>query len=327
MNTKKYLIIVSYVMIIVLFVFGSFTITLFSDRGVFEGINGKAISDGIFGQSLWKMDNAGNPINIVFMVGDVSEEHTDTMILVNYNHVTNNVNLLTIPRDTRVSYKDGTVHKINEAFHAGGYKSELLFRLLREMLGIDVNYYVYINIAAVKQTVDCLGGVEFDVPDDLDYDDPSQDLHIHLNKGRQLLDGDKAEQLLRFRKYNDGRVTEYYDGSDINRSKIQTRFIKEMINQKANLGNLTKINKLLNIVFKNLKTDLDMNEVLSLASALIRVKTEDINSFSLPGSGLYQNKLWYWMPDNEKISEMIGKYFIKGVPPPPVEIEAVSKNR
>lgn len=115
-----------------------------------------------------------------------------------------------------------------------------------------------------------LGGVYFDVPVDMKYDDPSQNLHINLKKGYQLLDGDKVEQLLRFRKPNGDRYTkelkEFYDGSDIKRTEMQMKFIKEFIKQKLKVQNIPKLNPVLNYAFQNVITNMTLSDALKMTS-------------------------------------------------------------
>ena len=82
---------------------------------------------------------------------------------------------------------------------------ELGFFIDMEKMVFDMGkYYVVISNNALVQLVDEIGGVEFDVPIDMNYDDSTQDLAIHLKKGVQKLNGEQAEGLVRFRKNNNG---------------------------------------------------------------------------------------------------------------------------
>ena len=103
---------------------------------------------------------------------------------------------MSIPRDTRVLI-DNKYRKINFAYPYGGI--ELAAGTVSELLDVNIKYYIFVDTFAFRIIVDLLGGVDIDVPVNLDYDDPTQDLHIHLKKGLQHLDGEHAEQYVRFR--------------------------------------------------------------------------------------------------------------------------------
>lgn len=194
------------------------------------------------------------PVNLLVLVGDVEEANTDTMFVANYNPSSESISVLSIPRDTRVKIKGSRVPKINSAYAAGGHGNEgcrYALSTVEKLLGIHLDHYVYLNISTIRNIIDKLGGVNFDVPDDLDYDDPTQDLHIHLKKGMQHLDGAKTEQLLRFRHYNNGKVTKYYDGSDLRRIDMQQAFLKELIKQKLNPGLILNLKDLIDFAARS----------------------------------------------------------------------------
>ena len=147
---------------------------------------------------------------------------TDVIFVVSFNSDTKKINLLSIPRDTKVKmtdemiesleernrgdfipYRDGQqgVCKINEvhAYAGEGYRNEFSMMMIEDLLGIKLDYYVKFTTETFKEVVDAIGGVDFEVADDMYYNDPEQGLYINLKAGYQHLDGDKAEQLVRFR--------------------------------------------------------------------------------------------------------------------------------
>jgi len=93
---------------------------------------------------------------------------------------------------------NGKYMKINALIGKGGEK--MVIDMVEDITGLPVDYYVTLNFKGFREIVDTLGGVEINVPFDMDYDDPYQNLHIHLKKGKQVLDGKKAEQFVRYRK-------------------------------------------------------------------------------------------------------------------------------
>ena len=105
------------------------------------------------------------------------------------------------------------------------------------MLGIPIDYYIKVNIKGFISLVDDLGGVDFYVPCDMDYDDPYQDLHIHYKQGQQKLNGQQAMEVARFRKNNDG--TGY---SDVGRTQTQQKLLVALAKKVLSWNSLTKIN-------------------------------------------------------------------------------------
>lgn len=265
---------------------------------IFDGLNGAKKND---------------PMNFLVLIGDKSSGNTDSMMVVNYNPDSKQISMVTIPRDTKVNIKRSTVPKINSAFAAGGRKHEgalYASEVVSDLTGITINYYVHVNISCIKEITDMLGGVNFDVPADLRYEDPTQNLHINLKKGYQLLDGDKVEQLLRFRKPDTSRYSsselkelrQFYDGSDLKRTEMQVRFIKEFIDQKVNIQYLPKYNSILNYAFKNIITNMTLTDALKLSSGAIKVKSESINSFRLDGEDKVISGGWYYVYNGKMIN-------------------------
>jgi len=106
-----------------------------------------------------------------------------------------------------------------------------LAELIKEIFDIEVHDYVRFNTEGFVQIVDLFGGVDINVPYDMHYDDIYQDLHIHINKGWNHLDGKKAEGFVRYRQSNDemGNIT--HSIGDYERKKNQINFIKAFIEQ------------------------------------------------------------------------------------------------
>ena len=169
---------------------------------------------------------------------NTSARRTDTMMLLNYNPRTDNIRVVSIPRDTLIEVEDAhdgngnTVPywKINAAYALGG--EEEVIEQVEDLLDITVNYLVEIDYAAFRNLIDAIGGVEMYIHRDMYYDDDAQNLHIHFNKGETvLLDGKKAEEFFRWRKNNDG--TGLADG-DLGRIKNQQKFISALIEKCTN---------------------------------------------------------------------------------------------
>mgnify|MGYP001152105147 CR=1 FL=1 len=222
--------------------------------------------------------------------------NTDTMILVTYDVPNGTVDCVNIPRDTmiNVSWK---IKKIN-AVYASSRGIEGLKEEMGYLTGIVPDFYVAVEWEAIGEIVKALGGVEFDVPYNMDYDDPYQDLHIHQKKGLRKLNGDDAMQVIRWRK-NNGKKDEI---GDTGRQKIQQDFLKAVAKQCLQIGNWTKISEFAKIFFNNVETDIPLNNLLWFAQKAMGVNMDNVNFYSLPGD----DQGWYYTPS---IGENLAYFF------------------
>ena len=176
---------------------------------------------------------------------DTSSGSTDTIILVSYDVPNQQVNMMSIPRDTAVNVP-WSIKKINSVYSAkesSGGGLENLKQQVAYLTGVMPDFYVIIEWEAVGELVEALGGVEFDVPRNMNYDDPYQNLHIHLEKGVQVLNGEEAMGVIRYRHDNvraDGVMPGYADG-DLGRTKTQQAFLKACAKQALKLENVGKV--------------------------------------------------------------------------------------
>lgn len=244
-------------------------------------------------------------VNVLVLGGDKVNKNTDTMMVVNYNPTTAQISILSIPRDTKILLNRRNA-KINAAYPIGG--GEQAIESVSNLLGVDIKYYVYVDTSTFRKIIDILDGVDYYVPEDMDYDDPHQNLHIHLKKGQQRLNGEKAEQFMRYRQSNRGRSTKNYDGSDLKRIDAQQNFIKELIRQKVNIVYITKMNDILNVVFNNIDTNITIDEVLKLSKNVNKINADEINMFKLPGES-YLADVWYYEMDLTEAKEIIDQHF------------------
>ena len=301
MNTRKFTYITTLILGTFLFVLGTFFMFYINNIAPEPGSD-TPIPQILSGLSGTKKND---PMNFLVLVGDKSSGNTDSMMVANYNPDTKQISIVTIPRDTHVKLRNNILPKINAAYAAGGREHEgamYAAEIVSSLTGININYYVHINISSIKKITDMLGGVSFDVPADLRYEDPTQDLCINLKKGYQLLDGDKVEQLLRFRKPNERlysreelkELRKFYDGSDIKRTEMQVKFIKEFIGQKLNIQYLPKFNSVINYAFENIITNMMLSDALKLTSGVINISADNFNSFRLDGEDKIINGGWFY---------------------------------
>lgn len=260
---------------------------------------------------------SGDPINFLVLIKEASGDNTDSIMIINYAPDTRQISLLTVPRDTKPAVNAS--FKINSAYYLGLKKygtkevsekeqkqkaAEYAAQYISNLTGITLDYYAYFEIDTIKEIIDRLGGVYFDVPADLRYSDPAQDLYIDLKKGYQLLNGDKAEQLLRFRKTHNlskasADLRKYYDGSDLKRTEMQVRFINEFIKQKVTLLNLTKFIPIINYTFDNVITNISLSDMLSLFGGFTQSSKPEMKTFKLYGVDKRIDSIDYFVYTNK----------------------------
>jgi len=246
---------------------------------------------------------------------DKDETRTDVIFVVNLNSKTNKVKVLALPRDTKVEWTEGQqakleeykgsmvyTSKLNEMTAYGGMENirDFTINQIEHMLGVKVDNYVVINIDAFRKIVDTIGGVEVDVPRAMKYTDNAQDLHINLSAGPQLLDGDKAEQLVRFRHYPQG---------DVDRILVQQIFLKAFAEKIMSPQMLTKIPQFIPILFGYLKTDVSLTQIATYYPFLKSFNTEQLTFNTIPGEGRYENGISYYFPDTEAMGTLIEDVF------------------
>ena len=222
---------------------------------------------------------------------DIDSELTDTIMVASYNPNTQKANLLSIPRDTytgKNTKKATASQKINALYNMTRTPQKTL-EAVNEITGLDIKYYVIVRTEALIKLVDAIGGVEFNVPQDMSYDDTSQDLHIDLKEGPQVLDGEKAEHLLRWRHSNPDRrgvMTTYsseYGNDDFGRMRTQRDFIVATMKQTLKPGNIFKIGQILDIANENVETNLELSFVKDYVPYAVELNSDEIKTAVLPG--------------------------------------------
>lgn len=247
---------------------------------------------------------------VYIVVTGESQNLTDSIMVCAYNPKSNKATIMSIPRDTYTGSnqsKAAASDKINTLYQKSPQK---LLDEVNEITGLNIKYYMNIDTKGLQELIDSIGGVNFDVPIDMDYDDPTQDLHIHLKAGKQLLDGDKAEQVLRFRHNNDG--TSYpssYGDNDIGRMKTQREFIKVLIQQISNKKSLSDFKQYAQIVKNNVTTNFNIDDIIDYIPYIIDFNTENLKTTTLPGEPKKCNGVWLYIPNDEEIDKIIKDMF------------------
>ncbi len=306
MDSRKFYFNMTIVVSIVLFISGIGI--LYYVNNYYKNSNTVAASGNSVNNILQPLLQSKDPFNVLLMGGDKVNKNSDTIMLLNFDPVTCKINIMSIPRDTKVKI-EGQIRKINFAFPHGG--TELAVQTVSELLDVNIKYYIFVDTTAFRDIIDLLGGVNIYVPANLNYDDPTQNLHIHLKKGQQTLNGSEAEQFVRFRKPNKWtkELKEYYDGSDLKRTEAQQNFIKEIMRQKLNIQYLPKLTSVINTVFANIETNLSLNEVIKMTGYIGKFKTENLSFIPMPGT-TYDGSPWYWLCDIPATRKIMEESFI-----------------
>lgn len=214
---------------------------------------------------------------------------TDTIMVCTYDTANQKVGLVSIPRDTLVVRDGWKYRRINGAYASGGM--EELMSAAGEILGFPIDHYVLIDTKIFVELIDAVGGVEFDVPVHMAYDDIYQDLHIHYEPGLQKLSGKQALEVVRCRKNSDGpegrEIYDAYPDADIGRTRTQQAMVmtvaKKVLSQPQKLGDYIRI------FSQYVDTDLTLGNLLWFAGPAMEFDFANLTTATLPGDG---NATW-----------------------------------
>ena len=242
--------------------------------------------DGYTGDMPTVSGNRREGVYTFLLVGtDMDDGNTDTLMVVTYDTKEQDVSIMSIPRDTMINER-WDIKKINSVYSRTGSIDSLAGRI-QKLVGFKPDFYVKVELSMFVELVDLVDGVEFDVPQDMNYDDPYQDLHIHLKKGVQTLDGEHAMQLVRFRRYSEG---------DIKRVEVQQAFMKALIKKCLSLEHWGKIKAYIDLAMDNVETDLEAGSVVWFAANVLglngtpALNMGDVYTCTLPGD--YWGSAW-----------------------------------
>ena len=227
-----------------------------------------------------------DPISILLMGVDEragDKGRTDTLIVVTVNPHTNSMQMLSIPRDTRVEIVGrGTQDKINHAYAFGGV--DMTIDTVEQFLDVPIDYYVKVNMEGLQQIVDALGGVEVNSTFAFSYEGAS------FGEGPQTLNGKQALSYARMR-YDDPR-------GDFGRQDRQKQVIQGIIDKGASFTSVTKIDDILGALGTNVKTDISFDEMKTIQSKYKNARHK-IEQFSIEGVGQTLDS-WYWIVSEEE---------------------------
>ena len=253
------------------------------------------------------------PVNVLVMGVDLPDGgrevnadtlfsgRADTILVTRINPETGSVDLLSIPRDTRVKIPGEGVDKINHANLAGG--PELVARTIQANLGpVPIDRYVRVSTGALRELVDLLGGIEVRVPQRMVYTDETQGLYIDLEPGWQTLDGDEAEQFARFRSDGNG---------DIGRVQRQQMLLKALRDRLTHPTVIPRLPEIIRVMLRYVDTNLTVEEVLALLNVAMEIEPDDLHMVMLPGrfSAPEEYLASYWLLEPVATQQIMTEFF------------------
>ena len=284
-----------------------------------------SLGDEIYIYGLEDENTQHGMINMLLVGCDEGGLRSDTVMLASIDGYSNRVNLLSIPRDTMVKIPGYKTQKINALVGIGKEQAEkgeidepeeLLINMVKNLTGLPIHYFASVELDGFKDLINALDGVDFNVPYDMDYDDPAQNLHIHLNAGQQHLDGQAAHDFVRFRHNNDDSAPGEYAMGDEGREYWQQEFLKELVRQKCKPQYISKIDDIFKVIKEKVRSNYTMKDLISHLDLVQEIDINNIGSYQLPGGSEYMlvdgynEKLWWYIYDKEKTMELVTDVFM-----------------
>ena len=251
-------------------------------------------------------DISSKPITILLIgLDDGDPDHSDsprrsdTMIAASLDPRSKTINLLSIPRDSRVMIPGRNGYdKIAHAYSYGG--PDLAVRTVTDFLAIPIDYYIAIEWQSFIKVVDILGGVNLNVEHAMNYDDPYDNLSIHIPKGNQHLDGKTSGEYVRYRHDELG---------DIGRVERQQIFLKALSSQMLQSGTLLKLPALMATISDYVRTDMNLLALAKVANIVRDINSDSLHTEMIPGDFATIDDISYWAPDLKQTQTLIKKMF------------------
>lgn len=258
----------------------------------------------VSGQKFSVLGASTHPVRNIVVAGvDEGGYRTDLIMFCQINRKSGELNILQIPRDTKVVNKRND-KKINSAYHSG---FDCMRSEIEQVTGLKADKYVIVSFDAFNEIIDSIGGVTVDVPVRMNYTDPVQNLVIDLKPGKQKLDGKHAQMFMRFRKNNDGTG---YPNGDMDRIEAQKQLYSGVKEKLMTPAGIFKIPSVMSAVMKNSTTNINGGEMAEIMRDVVAV-SGNINFYSLPGGGKYINGGSYFVYDKDKTKALIDEHFVK----------------
>ncbi len=246
-------------------------------------------------------DHRENFFTMLVVGIDAASNSTDTIMLVSLDIDNSKMGIMSIPRDT-ITNTARSNKKINSTYIANHKDIYALYSDIEDITGIIPDKYALVTVDGFVELIDEIGGVEVDVPIDMIYEDPTQDLKINIKKGYQKLDGYDAMGFMRYRKT--------YAEGDIGRIKVQHTFIEALIKKMLKPSTFVKIPEIAKIISRNVETDLTLGNQIWIGKKMLSMNLEeDVKMLTLPGYAEYYEGLSYYFPSESEILSVVNESF------------------
>lgn len=278
-------------------------------------LTGLYLGEEIILASLDEQSESMGVVNILLLGVDEGGMRSDTIMLASINGRTGKVNILSIPRDTRVPMGRG-YQKINAAVGIGAQEvargrleepEELSIQKVKALTGLPIHYFMSVNFDGFKEVIDALDGVDFEIPFHMKYDDPVQNLHIDLKPGMQHLDGEAAHDFVRFRQGNPGYKG--YAMGDLGRIEAQQAFVKALVEQKLKPKYLLKAGELFEVVRKYIRTNYTAKDLITHLGTISKIDSENVQMIQLPGSAQTISGISYYICNDAEMRALADTVF------------------
>ena len=267
---------------------------LLASSGLFDS-KPKVVKDSDRENKETQLIKAKDKTTILILGVDVRKDdvgRSDTMMIATVDPKLDQVNLLSVPRDTRVRITGYGFDKINAAYAFGG--EPLSEKTVENFLGIDIDHYVIINTKSFVKIIDAIGGLDIDVEKRMYYEDPWDDdggLYIDLYPGMQHMDGKTAVTYVRYRD----------EEGDIGRIHRQQKFMAACLDKIISPDIVTRIPAVVREIVDAIETDMSFRQLLEVAGALKAAQQNGLHADMVPGYPLYIDGISYWIPDVEEL--------------------------
>lgn len=240
--------------------------------------------------------------NFLLLGRDKAAGLCDVVILGTVNTDNGNISFMQIPRDTYFNCSEATYKKINGAYNSLGSASRVS-NALSNALGIKIDYYLCLGLDTVEKMVDAVKGIEVNVPIDMDYNDPDQNLTINLKAGKQALNGKSAVQFLRYRA---GYIT-----GDLGRVDAQKLFLNAFATKVAEIGNPFALYNVFKLVCENSETNIKVNDLISIAFKCVKAGNGKVFYMTAPGEAIQSEKsgAWYYILSSSSMNDVLESRF------------------
>ena len=257
---------------------------------MYQGYNDRRTSS--IGQSDPKFDGYTNIL--ILGVDDGDRQEADTILLLSFSNETGKSRIISIPRDTWITSQSHS-GKIGTLYAWGG--APTLVRETSNLLGISVHQYIVIDMATFAELIDILGGLDIYVEENMDYDDETSNLSIHLEQGYQHLTGEEVQKYLRYRGEKLG---------DVGRVQRQQKFIKALYTKVLQLDTIPKLPAIADLFRNRMETSAEIFDSAHLANVLRKMSSDPPTTLMLPGS---ENEEGVWIPNTAEVEARMSELF------------------